>query len=49
VNALDAEAADFWRRRGFLAPKDDPLTLFRSLSDIAASLKAAGIEIPSSP
>lgn len=49
VNALDAEAADFWRRRGFLPSKDDPLTLFRSLSDIAASLKAAGIGIPSSP
>ncbi len=47
VNALDAEAADFWRRRGFLASKDDRLTLFRSLSDVAASLKAAGIEIPS--
>jgi GNAT superfamily N-acetyltransferase len=48
VNALDEEAAAFWRRRGFLASKDDPLTLFRSLSDIAASLHAAGIEIPSS-
>ncbi|MGC2774057.1 MAG: GNAT family N-acetyltransferase [Bradyrhizobium sp.] len=35
VNAVDAEAAAFWRRRGFLASKDDPLILFRS---IAASL-----------
>jgi GNAT superfamily N-acetyltransferase len=38
VHALDDEAAAFWRRRGFLPSKDDPLTLFRSLSDIAASL-----------
>lgn len=43
VNALDEEAADFWRRRGFLPSKDDPLVLFRSFSDIAASLDAAGL------
>ena len=43
VNALDEEAADFWGRRGFLPAKDDPLTLFRSIADIAASLTAAGI------
>jgi predicted N-acetyltransferase YhbS len=42
VNALDAEAADFWKRRGFMPSKDDPLVLFRSLPDIAASLDAAG-------
>jgi GNAT superfamily N-acetyltransferase len=30
VNAVDAEAARFWRRRGFVRSKDDPLTLFRS-------------------
>jgi GNAT superfamily N-acetyltransferase len=41
VHALDDQAAAFWRRRGFLPSKDDPLTLFRSLADIAASLKAA--------
>jgi len=44
VNALDKEAAEFWRRRGFLPSKDDPLVLFRSIPDIAASLDAAGIE-----
>ncbi|MCT8971435.1 GNAT family N-acetyltransferase [Microbaculum marinisediminis] len=38
VNAVDAEAADFWQRRGFLPSKDDPLVLFRPLSEIAASL-----------
>jgi GNAT superfamily N-acetyltransferase len=43
VNALDEEAAEFWRRRGFLPSKDDPLTLFRSIADIAVSLTAAGI------
>jgi GNAT superfamily N-acetyltransferase len=41
VNALDQEAAAFWQRRGFIPSKDDPYTLFRSLQDIAASLKAA--------
>jgi GNAT superfamily N-acetyltransferase len=40
VNAIDDEAAAFWRRRGFLPSKDDALTLFRSMADIAASLRA---------
>lgn len=44
VKALNAEAAGFWTRRGFLPSKDDPLTLFRSMRDIAASLSASGIE-----
>lgn len=39
VNAVDAGAADFWRRRGFLPSKDDPLVLFRSMADIAASIE----------
>ena len=38
VNAVDAEAAAFWARRGFISSKDDPLILFRSIADIAASL-----------
>src|SRR5436190_191761 len=43
VNAVDDEAAAFWRRRGFQPSKDDPMVLFRSIADIAASLlKAAG-------
>ena len=41
VNAVDAEAAEFWRRRGFIASRDDPLILFRSIADIAASVAAA--------
>lgn len=44
VNAIDSEVASFWRRRGFLPSKDDPLILFRSIADIAASVMAAGIE-----
>ncbi len=40
VNAIDAEAAAFWRRRGFLPSQDDPLTLFRAIGDIARSLSA---------
>lgn len=38
VNAVDNEAAAFWTRRGFLPAHDDPLTLFRSIADIAASI-----------
>jgi GNAT superfamily N-acetyltransferase len=38
VNAVDAEAAAFWLRRGFLPSKDDPLVLFRPIAAIAASL-----------
>lgn len=40
VNAIDAEAAAFWQRRGFVPSKDDSLVLFRSISDIAASLRS---------
>jgi GNAT superfamily N-acetyltransferase len=43
VNAVDEEAAAFWRRRGFLPSRDDPLVLFQSIANIAASLAAAGI------
>jgi hypothetical protein len=42
VKSLDPEAAAFWQRRGFLPSKDDPLTLSRSMADIAQSLRAAG-------
>lgn len=41
VNAVDDDAAAFWQRWGFLPSKDDPLTLFRSISDIAASFGAS--------
>jgi predicted N-acetyltransferase YhbS len=37
VNAVDAEAAAFWGRCGFIPSKDDTLVLFRSIGDIAAS------------
>lgn len=40
VNAVDPDAATFWRRRGFLVSKDDPLILLRSIADIAASLRS---------
>ncbi len=40
VNAVDPEAAAFWARRGFVPTRDDPLTLARSIADIAASLAA---------
>ena len=38
VNAVDPEAAAFWVRRGFVSTRDDPLTLARSIADIAASV-----------
>jgi GNAT superfamily N-acetyltransferase len=38
VHAVDVEAASFWKRRGFIASKDDPMVLFRSIADIAASV-----------
>ncbi|RWB78894.1 MAG: N-acetyltransferase [Mesorhizobium sp.] len=41
VNAVDAEAAQFWQRRGFLPTKDDSLVLFCSIAAIAASLLEA--------
>ncbi len=41
VNAVDPEAAAFWRRRGFLPSRDDPLLLFQPIAAIAASLAAA--------
>jgi GNAT superfamily N-acetyltransferase len=40
VTAVDADAAGFWRRWGFLPSKDDPLVSFRSIAEIAASLAA---------
>ena len=46
VNALDEAAAAFWQRRGFLPSKDDPLILFRSIPDIAASLHVAALSSP---
>ena len=42
VNAVDPDAAHFWRRRGFFPSKDDPLVLFRSMADIAISLESVG-------
>jgi len=42
VHAVDDSAAAFWMRRGFIASRDDPLVLFRSMADIAASVAAAG-------
>jgi hypothetical protein len=42
VNAIDGDAAAFWRRRGFPPSKDEALVLFRSIADIAASLRVTG-------
>lgn len=42
VHAVDNDAAEFWRRRGFISSKDDPFVLYRAITDIAASLVQAG-------
>ena len=42
VTAVDLEAADFWRRRGFLPTRDDPHVLCRPIAAIAVSLSKAG-------
>lgn len=42
VRAIDEAAREFWQRRGFIASPNDPLMLFRSLQDIALSLRAEG-------
>jgi GNAT superfamily N-acetyltransferase len=44
VNAVDGDAADFWKRRGFIPSKDDPLVLYRSIRDIATSIAAASAQ-----
>lgn len=41
VHAIDDDAAAFWKRCGFLPSKNDPHLLFRSIVDIAASLRVA--------
>lgn len=41
VKAVDRQAADFWRQRGFLPSRDDSLVLFRSIGSVAASIGAA--------
>lgn len=41
VCAVDAKAAEFWMRRGFIPSKGNPFVLYRSLADIAAFVHAA--------
>ena len=42
VNAVDAEAANYWKRRGFIPAKDHPMMLLQSIAKIASSLGEAG-------
>jgi predicted N-acetyltransferase YhbS len=39
VNALDEEAAAYWKAWGFVETRDDPLVLCRSIARIRASLE----------
>jgi ribosomal protein S18 acetylase RimI-like enzyme len=41
VDAIDARAAEFYRRHGFVEVPENPLRLFRKMSDIRRSLEAA--------
>lgn len=45
VHAVDATAAAFWLRRGFQPSRDDPMMLFRSMADVAASVAAADLDL----
>jgi GNAT superfamily N-acetyltransferase len=38
VRAADVQASECWRAHGYLRSVDDPLLLFRSVADIAATL-----------
>ena len=40
INAVNEGAAVFWRRRAFIPSLDNELVLFRSIGEIAVSLKA---------
>lgn len=41
VDAIDERAARFYRRRGFIASPEDPLRLFRKISDIRRTIESA--------
>lgn len=41
VDAIDDQAADFYRRHGFVTPIEGTLRLFRRMKDVRASLEAA--------
>lgn len=41
VDAIDEHAAGFYRERGFVASPEDPLRLFRKLSDIRRTIESA--------
>ena len=41
VHAINSQAAEFWQKQGFIPSTDNPLTLFRSIQDIAFSLGLA--------
>jgi GNAT superfamily N-acetyltransferase len=41
VDALDEQAASFYRRHGFITTLDNPMRLFRRMKDVRASLDAA--------
>lgn len=38
VNAIDDDAAAFWKRRGFLPTRDNPMVLFRAIADLAKNV-----------
>ena len=44
VKAIDAEAAAFWRRRGFRPSRDDEMVLFRGIADIGEALRLARVD-----
>lgn len=41
VDAIDERAAGFYRERGFIESPEDPLRLFRKISDIRRTIESA--------
>ena len=41
VRAVDMDAAELWQRRQFIPSINDPLLLFRAMSDVVASVEAS--------
>jgi hypothetical protein len=38
VNAIDDDATAFWKRRGFLPTRDNPMVLFRAMAELAKNV-----------
>lgn len=46
VDAIDEQAADFYRHHGFITAPEHPLRLYRRIKDVRASLKSTELPAP---